>query len=540
MYQMRMTLQSLNTRRICLSILSAIFVLLVGFPASTPSQAQTDPFDYEVTYEIDRSGLPPLYFQDITLGVAVGELVDYAAETGDGETLEGLYAAQDGLLFLTTSADQIELSFTTETNNPRIGSFGLAPLRDNKLWAWSHGLDDNRFLEESISLFERRKWVGTLFLIGSFVEDSFNFDDALSTDEVVSLLDNGWSLGNHTYDDPYCFETDDSLPKEEEILRGHAVLREIVTAAEARPNYVPLSFGAPCFSAQYDVALNKLLQNRRKDGSIPLYNESQGVFTIRVDAETTGDEMLEGRPVVSFDLERVIGRDGRIDGGNVTDVLQHVDWVSRQADKGIHLWYNSLSHGPLENTNNEEVNDSLDQMIEHIYREYGPLGTDEVWVAPSDAIYSYLLIREKGDFTVGRFVKNGENLDLEQAQKLPLEALKTLESIRIFPTVERPVDTPIPIESMATPVDVSDGAVAAVEEREPDEASTPTPAAVSSAADTDAAPPAANGQPGQSGPEQLLRVMLFSLIVVLILTMITAAALGYALIRRAGRLRRKL
>ena len=539
-----MTLHTHYTRRFWLFTLYTLFVVPVIFSSGIPLEAQTDRFEYEIAYEIDRSGLPPLYFQEITVGVAVGDLVAYDAQTGDGETLEGFYDAQDGLLFLTTASDEIVLTFTTETNNPRVGSFGLAPLRDNKLWAWSHGLDDNRFLEESIALFERREWVGTLFLIGRFVEDSFDFEDALSADEVASLLDSGWSLGNHTYDDPYCFETDNSLPKEEEILRGHEVLREIITAAEARPNYVPLSFGAPCFSAQYDVALNKLLQNRRKDGSFPLYNESQGVFTIRVDAGITGDAMLDGQPVASFDLERVIGRDGRIDGGNVTDVLQHIDWVSRQADKGIHLWYNSLSHGPLENSDNEEVNDSLDQMIEHIYREYGPWGTDEVWVAPSDAIYSYLLIREKADFAVGRFIKNGETLDPEQAQQFSLSELTTLESIPIFPTVERPVDTPIPIQVMATPVETgggaSEGAVAAATESEPNVTQTPTPAAVSSASDTSVAESGAGAQSGQSGSGQILRVMFLSLIVVLVLTMITAAVLGYVLIRRAGRLRRRL
>jgi hypothetical protein len=55
------------------------------------------------------------------------------------------------------------------------------------------------------------------------------------------------------------------------------------------------------------------------------------------------------------------------------------------------LWINTLSHG------NGETN--VLPTMQHLYDKYGPGGMDEVWVAPSDEIYGYLLVQQKARIT---------------------------------------------------------------------------------------------------------------------------------------------
>ncbi|MEM7802818.1 MAG: hypothetical protein AAF633_26750, partial [Chloroflexota bacterium] len=141
---------------------------------------------------------------------------------------------------------------------------------------------------------------------------------------------------------------------------------------------------------------------------------------------------------------------GTIDVATADDAIQTVDWIARQSDSGKHLWYNSLSHGPSIFLGNEGVENRVNQLIEHIYREYGPWGSDEVWVAPSDQIYSYILVRDGIDIEIIDIDRGGFAYDESEAMQLPPEELVGLESIEILPTRVRPVDTPIPILKLAT------------------------------------------------------------------------------------------
>ncbi|NTU86382.1 MAG: hypothetical protein HGA45_44805, partial [Chloroflexales bacterium] len=45
--------------------------------------------------------------------------------------------------------------------------------------------------------------------------------------------------------------------------------------------------------------------------------------------------------------------------------------------------------------------DNLTLVLNKAYSAYGPGGTNELWMAPSDEIYSYLLVRDNTDLAGG-------------------------------------------------------------------------------------------------------------------------------------------
>ncbi|MEI7772256.1 MAG: hypothetical protein WCI67_19860, partial [Chloroflexales bacterium] len=90
-----------------------------------------------------------------------------------------------------------------------------------------------------------------------------------------------------------------------------------------------------------------------------------------------------------------IGRDSDVEGApeKVNAVL---DWMAANKAADRHFWLNTLSHGDREA--------DLGQILDHAYTTYGPGGSDEIWVAPSDEIYSYLLTRDKVVVTPGSLI----------------------------------------------------------------------------------------------------------------------------------------
>lgn len=424
------------------ALILSLFILILA----NQRQASAQTVDYAIEYDIDRSALPALPNNELTLNIAVGDVIDFRLEDENGMTLDGDLDEENGVITVTTAAESILLTLATNTDNPLIGSFSVSTLKHNKQWAWSHGLDDNNDLSETISYFERRDWEGTLFLIGRQVETSFEFTDGMSQARAVELLNAGWSLGNHSYAHEDCDPLEDRT-EEEEILEGQVVLDAIVAASE-RPAYQPISMAAPCFLPGYQPAL-ETLQDR--DATNIIYNESEDRYVLRLDPNITEVETLPNGTIYPFSLENPIGRDGYVDAfDDINTVIQTVDWVARQSDSGKHLWYNTFSHGPNVFLGNEGVEDRVNQLVEHIFREYGPFGTDEVWVAPAEHVVSYALLREEASIEIVSLSRNGDPVDDIEAARLAPDDLGGLESIVELPTRVRPVDTPIPILPLPT------------------------------------------------------------------------------------------
>ncbi len=100
----------------------------------------------------------------------------------------------------------------------------------------------------------------------------------------------------------------------------------------------------------------------------------------------------EERLAVPLDLDLPIGRDFAVEFEPQEVVQANIDWAAALGADGVPLWYNSGSHGSQE--------ENLAPMIDYVYDTYGPAGDDSVWVAPSDEIVSYALVRELAIVTV--------------------------------------------------------------------------------------------------------------------------------------------
>lgn len=358
------------------------FLPVIHKPSSTPippPSPSPTPFaaGYRITYRLDRTVVPDVSFTDLTLKAYVGSISDAQLFTSSGNHIPHQYDPTTGIITFTTDADQVELTVQGSTNPAAIGPVTKAALKDDKTWAWSHGLDDNTNLQPSIAKFEEKGWRGTLYLIGYILEETRDEDWVVDEPGLRRLLNKGWSSGNHTWG----HECHGGFDYRETIFAGYHRLLEVV-ATSARPDYLITSFAAPCFDGAYHP---HILQMRSSGETAVLFNESGGRYKQLVDMGVAQDYTDGVRTAVAFHQSLPIGRDTRIEW-DLPATLADIDWVATHSNANRHIWYNSMNHG-----GNEQA---LGQVVDHIYNRYGPAGDNSVWVAPSDHIYSYLLVRD--------------------------------------------------------------------------------------------------------------------------------------------------
>lgn len=163
------------------------------------------------------------------------------------------------------------------------------------------------------------------------------------------------------------------------IVDGYNKLMEIV-ATSAVPSYKVITFAAPCFISDYDPYIAAM---RAGGPTTAMFNESQGNPLMNID----GADYTQGARTAEAMSAQVIkiGRDTSIES-SASQAIAVLDWMAANKGPGRHFWYNTLTHG-----NNER---NLSQVLNHAYSAYGPGGTNELWMAPSDEIYSYLLVRD--------------------------------------------------------------------------------------------------------------------------------------------------
>jgi hypothetical protein len=73
--------------------------------------------------------------------------------------------------------------------------------------------------------------------------------------------------------------------------------------------------------------------------------------------------------------------------------------VAANASPTRHFWFNTLTHG-----NHEE---RLSTVLNTAYASYGPGGTNELWMAPEDEIYSFLVVRDATSIEGGTLQSGG-------------------------------------------------------------------------------------------------------------------------------------
>jgi len=347
-----------------------------GTPQVAPAQTTT------LRYEIDRSEVPPLYHNDLTLKVRVGE-ADEVEVLADGTAIPHVLDPTTDQVRFTTSATDVSVVLNGASDSAELGQVTKSVLRDDKAFAWSLGMDDNVDLKATVAVMERYGWAGTFFLIANIVRDDRDEDWIVDTPYLQEKLAAGWALGNHTWS-----HACDSNIDEQQIIQGYERLQEIANASTV-PDYKVTSFAAPCFVSQYHPVI---INHRDTQRWTVQFNESGGRTTLVVDPGATED--LPPRPGLfrpgaeAFDYDLPVGRDTYLSVRDEQGLIDHLDWIAlRHAEHGDHVWHNTLIHGGKE--------DAINTVAGHLATNYGPDKAVQVWVAPSDQIYSYLLVRDR-------------------------------------------------------------------------------------------------------------------------------------------------
>jgi peptidoglycan/xylan/chitin deacetylase (PgdA/CDA1 family) len=348
--------------------------------------AGAEPVLYQthLTYTIDRTAVPNLYYNDLTLNIYVGAVISVEV-TSNGQPLPYQYDAGSGYVTFTSSAVVVTVRLEhQDLPGSDAGSFAKAPLKHNKKWAWSHGLDDNTYLRPAIELMAARGWRGTLFLIGKEIEDERDEEWIIDAPAIRELVGQGWSFGSHTWD--HACDADrlsDPTFMRTTILNGFYRLDGIIQSSSV-PDYRLISFASPCFRSEYHPYILQMVADGETD---VLFDEAGNDYRLIVNPGAA-DYNSDGRTAVAFNPSRRIGRDPKLELGaaGIAGAKAEMDWMAVHAAPDRHFWYNSLTHGHWQ--------DALGQLVEYVYDQYGPGGSNEVWVAPSDEIYSYLLVRD--------------------------------------------------------------------------------------------------------------------------------------------------
>ena len=359
---------------IALAILLAIIYPTIGI---TQEQASCN-------ISIDRGAVPDLYFNDLTLLVQVNDASDFAV-ISNGKTIPYTQVGPD--LKITTDADSLSVVLTPGSNLANLCDVEKAALFDNKKWVWSHGFDDNVNLLPAITEFREKSWPATIFAIAKDY-DQTREQDWITDEPYVNreLLPEGWALGNHSWNHER-FET--STPTIDnyraDILDAQVRFNEGISRSST-PNFKVIVFASPNFSGNYDEPFAEATQTT----DLKLIETGNDYMLV-----VTGDAAYapEGSPIMAQPIagRNKIGRDISVEI-NPADVVGRIDWMAANATEFRRFWYNTLSHGE------REIN--LKIVVEHVWNNYGPNGTNEAWVASSTEVYSYILTRDNATVSV--------------------------------------------------------------------------------------------------------------------------------------------
>lgn len=363
--------------------------LLQSLPSIPATITNNDRSALRIEFEIDRSQIPSLAFNELTLNVLVND-ISSAQVLADSAPISHTYDSEAGMLSFTTHGQDIQILTQGASELTDFGQISKSSLLDNKGFAWSHGLDDNVGLKEQVSLLEGFGWKGTFFLIAESISDTRDEPWVVDRAYLEQKLALGWSFGNQTWDHECTPPFTQTM-----ITRADDRLKEIVSTSD-RSDYILTSFAAPCFAPEYHDVLLSL----RDSGTTGLqYNESGNIGPLWIDTDAS-TEILDSETQIPnaypFDFDIAVGRSTNLSANDAGADIDTIDWIAeRHAETGEHFWFNTLTHGDDDPTDDFGDEAALRQFATHVYNTYGPNGNDQIWVAPSDQIYSYLLVREK-------------------------------------------------------------------------------------------------------------------------------------------------
>jgi peptidoglycan/xylan/chitin deacetylase (PgdA/CDA1 family) len=318
-------------------------------------------------FTINRAAVPNVYFKDITLKVKALGATSASVTTGTGTAITSRLA-NDEVIF-TTTANEVVVYLAGTTTTTGLGQFTKAVLRDDKKWAWSHGMDDNVNYVNEVPGWEAKGWFGTFFIIAGTVSMTRNEPGWIyDAPTLITKVGQGWSLGNHGWDHH-------ASESQTTIENASRFLTDSIVKKSARPDYLVTSFANPAFVAENDGFFKQVINAH---STTLIQDETGGTPYFMVDPNARDSAYT----YVAFNVNNTFGRYFDLSWDAAAGNTK-MDWIAGLSNANRHMWINSGSHG---NTSDVDV-------INHVYSTYGPGGNNTVWVAPSDQIIAYLLTR---------------------------------------------------------------------------------------------------------------------------------------------------
>lgn len=323
-----------------------------------------------LTFNVGRTNLPSwVTARALTFSVVVGD-VDDVSVVGDGQPVAAIYDPASQRVLFTTDAASITLILTNSTSDPgSIGAVTVAPLRDDKRWAFSLTFDDG-YVETYTNgrrYLERYGYYGGVPMVGRFLErGQIGVYTYLSDAQLREMYQAGWAISNHSYSHQYVSY----------FANASAALNDIIAArTRIEQGMAPLvpGFRSTAFTAPYvDMAYLPIVRDNAATLGIYLF-QGAGNEIRQVDSIAWG--------AAGF---LAIGRNG------IRHVDPDFDTVHSLVTSypNAHYWLSLHTHIV------DPGCDPVETSIDYLHANYGPGGTDEVWVAPAEYVHQYLVTRD--------------------------------------------------------------------------------------------------------------------------------------------------
>jgi hypothetical protein len=315
-----------------------------------------------LSFTISRPATPRLYFKYLTLKV------NACGATSATVTVDGQSAAStltNGNVVFTTAGNSAVVNLVGTTTTTGQGTFSKAVLKDDKKWAWSHGLDDNydQSMNAQINAFKAHNYTGTCFWNGI----ALPWYPADMTTAVAAK----WTIGNHTWSHEGADGA--ALTDNNEVTQSDQAIITALASAGV-PNFLVNTFANPYFNGKWTTIVKNLYT--AGSANIVLIETGQSPCKFICDAGATA---IGGySPISSTDLPAVIGRDF-VAYGNVNATT---DYMHTNSNETHHLWYNSGNDAPTDGSGS-----GASSAVAHVFNSYNT----EAWVASSAEVYDYLL-----------------------------------------------------------------------------------------------------------------------------------------------------
>lgn len=196
---------------------------------------------------------------------------------------------------------------------------------------------------------------------------------SLQWNELVDLYNQGWNVYNHSYDHSTGPGTDYNYE-----------VTENVSYVKNKTAINLTHFVIPSGDTGYiDPAFN--------NGMVAVYNQKgfQGSTGLNLDGNLNLNK---------FTFFRHFLEDAEFNQGNIAS---NIDMIGSKSNSSNHYWYSEFTHhvSVAPQNGGSLVFSTFEYYMNYIENKYGKSGKDNIWFAPLQDVYEYLLIKQKIQIT---------------------------------------------------------------------------------------------------------------------------------------------